>query len=130
MPFSSLNVRGDMWPPMWDSCLARRLLEFVQDGLSQYSMKWWNILGVWIWSFRQFFCALAQTPGGMLPSDELVGALLVAIDQFTSASWVSLTKEEIGRGAQVHYFFRISLGVNSTTMGKCFMREQRFILLV
>ena len=56
-----------------------------------------------------FFCALAQTPGGMLPSDELVGALLVAIDQFSSASWVSLTKEEIGKGAQVHYFFRISL---------------------
>ena len=109
MPFSSLNVRGDMWPPMWDSCLARRLLEFVQDGLSKYSMKWWNILGVWIWSFRQFFCALAQTPGGMLPSDELVGALLVAIDRFSSASWVSLIREEIGRGAQVHYFFRISL---------------------
>ena len=41
MPFSSLHVRGDMWPPMLDSCLARRLLEFVQDdGLSQYSMKW------------------------------------------------------------------------------------------
>ena len=77
-----------------------------------------------------FFCALAQTPGGMLPSDELVGALLVAIDQFSSASWVSLTKEEIGRGPQVHYFFSISLGVNSTTMGKCFMREQRFILFV